>query len=110
MAILKKIKASTLMETLVAFVLIVLVFMISSMVLNNVFYNSVKNDTRAIDTYLSELHYKYINGGVKLPYYDDYDPWQISITVYNNSNKEIEFKASNNETGVTVYKYYEKQN
>ncbi len=108
MVVLKKIKASTLMETLVASVLIVLVFMISSMILNNLFSNSVKNDTRAIDTYLSELHYKYINGHIKLPYHDDYTPWQISIVEHKSSASEVEFKAIHNNTGIIVYKYYER--
>ncbi len=53
MVVLKKIKAFTLMETLVATVLIVIVFMISSMLLNNLFYNSIKDNTIAIDAHLN---------------------------------------------------------
>ena len=61
MVILKKIKASTLMETLVASVLIVVVFMISSMILNNLFSNTIKSNTRAIEAHINELQYLYIN-------------------------------------------------
>ena len=41
MVVLKKIKASTLMETLVATVLIIVVFMAASMILNNMFLNAM---------------------------------------------------------------------
>ena len=89
MAILKKIKASTLMETLVATVLIVVVFMISSMILNNVFYNSIKNNTRAIETHLNELQYLYQHEKLKLPYHDDFKDWKISITSVKNNGKIV---------------------
>ena len=96
MVILKKIKASTLMETLVATVLIVVVFMISSMILNNIFSNSIKSNTREIDTYLNELEYLYKNEKLKLPYYDDFGDWKISIvTINTNSYKSVEFEAQN---------------
>jgi hypothetical protein len=61
MVILKKIKASTLMETLVATVLIIIVFIIASMILNNLFFNTIKNNTTQIDAHLNELQYLYIN-------------------------------------------------
>lgn len=99
MVILKKIKASTLMETLVATVLIVVVFMISSMILNNLFYNSIKNNTRGIETYLSELEYLYKNEKIMVPYYDDYNTWSITIESYKVNDKSyILFEAINEET------------
>ncbi|AUP79699.1 hypothetical protein [Flavivirga eckloniae] len=95
MVVLKKIKASTLMETLVATVLIVIVFMISSMILNNIFSNSIKSNTREIDAYLNELEYLYKNEKLKLPYYDDLGDWKISIITLNTSSsyKSVEFEA-----------------
>src|SRR5690606_26028918 len=96
MVVLKKIKASTLMETLVATVLIVVVFMISSMILNNLFSNSIKNNTREVDAYLNELEYMYRKKKFTVPYQDEFKDWQITIETNkeNNSNK-ILFEALN---------------
>lgn len=99
MVILKKIKASTLMETLVASVLIVIVFMISSMLLNNIFSNTVKSNTRAIESQINELQYLYKNDRLLLPYYDDFKTWQITVESYRDYNKTtILFEALNTET------------
>jgi predicted PurR-regulated permease PerM len=89
MVVLKKIKASTLMETLVATVLIVIVFMISSMILNNLFSNSIKNSTRAIDAYLNELEYLYQNDKLTLPYHDEFNLWDISISSLKENGKTV---------------------
>lgn len=79
MVILKKIKASTLMETLVATVLIIIIFMTSSLVLNNLFSNSVKFNTQKIENELNELEYAIQNKQIKLPYTTDYQNWGISV-------------------------------
>jgi predicted PurR-regulated permease PerM len=109
MAILKKlhldyrVKASTLMETLVATVLIVIIFMSASMILNNIFSNSIKNNTRDIDTYLSELQYLEENNKLQLPYQEEFGKWQISIVEYKENDKRIiEFEASNLATNKTI--------
>lgn len=103
MVILKKIKASTLMETLVATVLIVVVFMISSMLLNNLFYNSLKNNTRAIDAHLNELQYLYQNEKLTLPYQDEFKSWKISIvSLKRNGKNTIVFDVINRNTNKTI--------
>ena len=103
MVVLKKIKASTLMETLVATVLIVIVFMISSMLLNNLFYNSIKDNTRAIDAHLNELQYRYQNEKLILPYQDDFNSWNISIVPVKENGKSIViFDAINMTTNKTI--------
>lgn len=86
MVVLKKIKASTLMETLIATVLIVVVFMMSSMILNNLFSNVIKNDTRDIDAYMNELQYLYQNGKLEVPFREDYKEWQISVILFKENN------------------------
>lgn len=99
MAVLKKIKASTLMETLVASVLIVVIFMMSSMILNNLFSNSVKNNTRAIDAHLNELQYLYINEKLSLPYQDGLGSWNITVEPHKSGNeKKAVMEAINTET------------
>ena len=79
MALLKKIKAATLMETLVATVLIVLVFMIASMVLNSLFASSIRANEKQARAYLLHLQYQHQNGGLELPYNEVLDSWQIQV-------------------------------
>lgn len=106
MVILKKVKASTLMETLVATVLIIVVFMIASMTLNNLFASSIKNDTRGIDAHLNELQYLYLNEKLTLPYHDDFSSWRISIEVVEDKlSNNIVFNAINRNTNKTVEIY-----
>lgn len=107
MVILKKIKGATLMETLVATVLIIVIFMLSSMILNNLFSTNVKNNTSKIRTHLNELHYLIIHDKITLPYKDTYHNWNITITkmseaqqsfivfnaVHDTYQKTIEFTA-----------------
>tara|TARA_R110002050_G_scaffold26661_4_gene69960 strand:- start:3459 stop:3794 length:336 start_codon:yes stop_codon:yes gene_type:complete len=105
MVILKKIKASTLMETLVATVLIVVIFMMASMILNNLFSNSIKNNTRAIEAQLSELQYLNENDKLEIPYNEDFKDWQIVVDSYKENNMTIiEFEATNSNTSKTIIK------
>lgn len=99
MAVLKKIPASTLMETLVASVLLVIVFMIASMILNNLFSNTIKTNRRGIESYINELQYQYKNNKIRVPYTDDYKKWEIEVTkeVIDNQFKVI-YQAINIET------------
>lgn len=103
MVVLKKIKASTLMETLVATVLIIIVFVIASMILNNLFSNVIKSNTSAIDFRLNELQYLQKNNKIKLPYKDEIDNWNIRIETSKENNIDvIDFEAFNTETNKTV--------
>jgi len=96
MAILKKIKASTLMETLVATVIIIIVFVLSSMILNNVFSNSIKNNTQIIESHLNELQYLYLNEKLMIPYSETLSTWEITIDKYEfKKNRIIKFEAIN---------------
>ncbi|QLE02052.1 hypothetical protein HX109_10980 [Galbibacter sp. BG1] len=79
MALLKKIKGSTLMETMIATVLIVVVFMISSLVLNNILFNQIHNNTMEIDNHIRVLEYKILNKQLSEPYSEDFNNWQIEI-------------------------------
>ncbi|MEM9143558.1 MAG: hypothetical protein AAGA86_11265 [Bacteroidota bacterium] len=80
MAVLKKrITASTLMETLVATVLIVIIFMVSSMVLNNLLKGKGHDRREALRERIHVLEYQYKNGALVLPYWEDFGPWQITI-------------------------------
>jgi len=103
MAVLKKIKASTLMETLIATVLIMVIFVVASLILNNLFSNSIKKNTRGITAKLNEIEYLYINDKIVLPYYDDYESWMISIEGASDS-KMIAINALNTNNDIHINK------
>ena len=106
MALLKKIKASTLMETLVATVLIVVIFMISSMIMNNLLLNNVKQNTELAEERLNALEYQLKNDGFKLPYYEDFESWEISVfEEEHGSNSIITLEAENTITKTIVTNY-----
>lgn len=91
------------METLVSTVLIIVIFMVSSLILNNLFSNTVRNNTRSIATHLNELEYLYLNEKLLIPYMDDYDGWTISVTKENiNNSNVVEFLAVNPTTHKVV--------
>lgn len=93
------------METLVATVMIVIIFMIASMILNNLFSNTIKNNTRAIDAHINELQYQYLNGKLKIPFSDDYNEWQISVTLFkSNDISHVEFEGKNSNTNQIIVK------
>jgi predicted PurR-regulated permease PerM len=103
MAILRKVKASTLVETLTATVLIVVVFMLTSMILNNLFANSIKNDTTKIDNYLNELEYYYVNDKLSIPYEEEHNTWNITIEKQKERTScKLEMVASNRSTNKII--------
>lgn len=79
MVILKKVKSATLIEALVATVLIVIVFMIASLILNNLVLNTFSKNTHAIENRINELEYEVQNTNIKLPYQEKHNNWEISI-------------------------------
>lgn len=105
MVVLRKLKASTLMETLVATVLIVVVFMVASMILNNLFLNTMRNNTTEIDAHMHELEYLYVNQKFTLPHQEEFGVWKISVTSYKEGETTmIEFEAKNSDTNKTISK------
>lgn len=99
----QKAKGSTLMETLVATVIIVIIFMIASMTLNNLFSNTIKNNTRAIEAHLNQLQYQHQNNLLSLPYQDSFEYWNINVSAFKeNNNNYIEFEATNTQTNKTI--------
>jgi len=76
------------METLVATVLIIVIFIVSSMILNNLFLNITNSNTRKMASHLSELEYLYINDKLLLPYTDDVDNWTITVYKIKSENQQ----------------------
>jgi hypothetical protein len=88
MVILKKIKSATLVEVIVASVLIVIIFMIASLVLNNLVWNTFSKNTHPIDNRLNELEYEIQNNLIKLPYQESFKGWDIAIKTEKTDSKE----------------------
>ena len=68
------------METLVATVLIVVVFMMASMVLNGLFAGSIKGNHNGVHQELLRLQYRNQNGQLQLPYHDHMGNWELEVT------------------------------
>jgi ABC-type dipeptide/oligopeptide/nickel transport system permease component len=68
------------METLVATVLIVIVFMVASMVLNNLFANSIQLNDNEVRQELIRLQYQHENGLLQLPYYAELGDWTLEVS------------------------------
>nr|WP_286942904.1 hypothetical protein [Allomuricauda sp.] len=90
----RKLRASTLMETLVATVLIVVIFMVSSMVLNNLFATSIALNENRVRQELMRLQYRHQNKQLKLPYYAELEDWEVQVSeVIWQSTKQTRFLA-----------------
>jgi hypothetical protein len=79
MAVLRKIKAASLVETLIASVIIVVIFLIASLSINNVFKNIIENDDSQLNNRVRELTYLVKHQKIKLPYYEENSQLEISI-------------------------------
>lgn len=82
MALLKKIKGATLVETLVASSLIVLVFLIASLSFNNIFQGVAKNNDRNYQNRVKELTYLSYHQKINLPFEEETPQWTITIMEY----------------------------
>ncbi len=99
MALLKRIQASTLMETLVSTVLIVIVFMVASMVLNSLFAGSITQHDDQVQQELLQLQYLYENGKLEVPYYDELGLWELVVTqTEGDGDRTATFEATHSTT------------
>ncbi len=77
MAVLSKVRASTLMETMVATVLIVIIFMVASLIMNSLMAAQVNSNTSPVKERIKKLEYSYMNSQLKLPYQESWNEWEI---------------------------------
>ena len=105
MALLRKIRSATLIESLVATVLILIVFVVASLVLNNLIFNSFSRNTHGVETRLEELHYMTRQGQIKLPYREEYKQWRIAIQREEINNQIwLQSAAQHSGNGKKIYK------
>ncbi len=87
------------METMVATVLIVIIFMVASLVMNSLMAARAKNDVQAITQHLKKLEYQYVNKMLTLPYFEDWNKWQIEGLISERKGLDrLELKATNTVT------------
>lgn len=105
MVILKQIRASTLMETLVATVLIVIIFMMASMLLNSLFFSGIRNNSSGLEERITELEYSLLNGGIETPYEEEWGKWKIEVKKSNGqAGQAAIFRALLKDEPSRVYK------
>ena len=80
MVVLKRIKGATLMETLVATVLIVVVFMMASLILEATFTARINGNTEPLTEKFHTLEYLYNKGNIAVPYFEEWEAWEIEMT------------------------------
>jgi hypothetical protein len=108
-----KFKASSLTEVIVATTILLVVFAISLVTLNNIMMSSVRKDSGAMETKIEKLMYQYQNKQLKVPVsYTDAN-FVISIQkIAQNELEFIEFSITNSISKKTVTKkqfFYENQ-
>lgn len=101
MVILRKVKSATLIETLIATVLIVIVFLLSAMIINSIFFNTFHQKKDVVVNRLDALEYNCINNSIELPYQEEYENWTIQIDKKKNV-KELKIIAINKTTGKEI--------
>lgn len=114
MALLKrKLGSATLMEVVVATALIVVIFVVASLVLNNLLKSYYLGRTHQATYRINQLHYQLSNGTIVVPYHERYGDWDIEIKKESARGETcVAFRAENQESGKTVrraYIIYEKE-
>lgn len=96
MVILKKIRSATLLETMIASVIIVIVFVVASLSVNNIFKGAINSDDSALRNRVNELTYFIHNKKIKVPFYEETALWDIAI---EKQEEEIVMEISNKKNG-----------
>lgn len=68
------------METMVATVLIVVLFMVASLAINSLMAAQIKSDQSEIVEHLNHLEYRLQNNTISFPYYEEWKQWEIEAT------------------------------
>ncbi|TDQ21837.1 hypothetical protein [Tenacibaculum caenipelagi] len=103
MVILKKIKASSLNEVIVATIVIVVVFGIAIASLSNIMQNIVNRKEKPLQNKLNEVIYQYHHNIIKIPYRVKEEGFLIYVlNEKNNDFNEIKFEVTFEKTGKMI--------
>lgn len=101
MALLKKLSAATITETLVASTLIMIVFVIGSMSMNQIFQSVVTTQTSPMENRVSELQYLVHHHQLNLPHFEETDQWEIEII---KNGKQLKLSSTHKPSGRQIQK------
>lgn len=91
----KKIKASSLTEVIVATTILMLVFSIALLTLNNIMTASIGNNTQKIEVAIQKLIYQYQSRQLKIPIKIIEGDWTLSVQKHTHNQIDfIEFEAT----------------
>ena len=93
MGLLKKIQSATLVETIVATVLILIIFVIASLILNTIFRNNLNANRDAVEARLNVLEYQLANDQLVLPYAETFKDWEVSLERADGQPQRIQVLA-----------------
>ena len=104
MALLKKVKGSTLFETMVATVLLVIIFTVASLVMQSLLEGEHRQNTRRVQERLQVLEYAISQGQLALPYAEEWEGWSIDIIPSEGSGVAwVRFQAQHPEKNEVKY-------
>ncbi|WP_157832785.1 hypothetical protein [Croceivirga radicis] len=91
------------METLVASILIVIIFLLATTILNNLFLNTLNFDKSNVQNRINLLSYKVQHNKLSLPYTEEYDEWLITIKKSEfTSLSEIHYMAKHEHSDTRI--------
>jgi len=100
-----KIKASSLMEVIVATTILLTVFAIAIFTLNNLLLSTVQKETQSMETQLEKLRYQYTNQQLKIPISYREDEFIIAVQKMNQNKQQfVVFSITNSKTNKSVTK------
>jgi hypothetical protein len=103
MVVLKKIKASTLLETMVATVLLVVIFAVASNLMFSLLASESRGNIGSLKNRIYELEYAVIQNQISLPYQETWNTWEIQLWQGTSSERIIvDFSALNTANQKTV--------
>lgn len=91
-------------ETLVATVLIVLVFVIASLTLNSIAIRQINQSQHEINQLIKKLQYQYKHGVISLPFATTYKDWDIELVKEEPRSKEYVIRAHHRQKALQIVK------
>jgi ABC-type dipeptide/oligopeptide/nickel transport system permease component len=103
----KKIKGSTLLETVIATVIILAVFFVSSLIVNNIAKQLLTSNHYEIENRIEQLNYLRSHKAIDLPYEEEYQDYEIYIADFKRENiLYTSYNALNKKNNDSIVKYF----
>lgn len=105
----KKINASTLIEVMVASILIIVIFASASLLLTTLLQSNAKSNTNAIENELSRLVYLYNHQKIDASYNADFNNWHIELVKEGGGQVSFLLIARNGNTQEKIIRILENE-